>query len=738
LTGDPDLYVSTSNQRPDDSDYEWIARNFGSDHITIENPEATTFYIGVYGWESSTFSLVATLDRIQLLPGQPHDGYLEPNTANSYSLYVPPAENDDGYTLLVTLQFYYGQAGMYAAASELEGLGQGNYTWASTEVSTVDLRNTLTIDTNAATGCTGCTYFLSVFSETSTAYTITFSYGEETSILLSSGSPYSTYLDAGSIGYYYAFVDSDTTDVSIDVTMYLGDVQLYVCTEQSDIVQESPLLCMTDPTWSDVDGIRGMHISISTDDKDFILGAYYLTVFASVESRFSIVVSTNSVMLQDGSPVHGLIPSSGHNTYFFYNAEQSDFRLDISGVPGSTAPTSAYSIFVTNSVYSNSTSPDIDNYVFFKSPIYPGDHMVFLNSEPNFCDDCTYFITVQGIVGAEYDLRMTMTGSYAVILNEQYIYGSVSQGAYVYYETFVDVASNFTALLETCHGNADLYLSQSSYMPTSSSNTWNSALDNTNDRVDINDGSLQHSGFYIGVYGSSEANTDFRLTVHTVADTGFDDRFPIPGNNAMLVIAYTDANQVTVSFEAALRPDGSPVTKYTAYYYDDAYDTQQTAMYSLCGIEGTYASNGAVVFDVEEEGGGGGGGVYIVIDGSYDAIRADRTYKLNIVAEDDDGNQVPYQWTYFTPSAAGSGVGIATWEIALGIAVVVVLLVTLAYLIIRNRSLTKELDIEMQDVPKSVVRKALAGPRGGGKTKTYAQLLMDDDEDEDGDYIPPM
>jgi len=64
LTGDPDLYISRSSL-PSLTNYDFLSNRFGSDFIHISPAEfkgTKKFYIGVYGYTTATFTIMAITD----------------------------------------------------------------------------------------------------------------------------------------------------------------------------------------------------------------------------------------------------------------------------------------------------------------------------------------------------------------------------------------------------------------------------------------------------------------------------------------------------------------------------------------------------------------------------------------------------------------------------------------------------------------------------------------------------
>lgn len=59
LTGDPDLFVSKKYYKPNATHSEWNSRAAGDDAIAIRNAKAGTYYLSVYGYLNTTFTITA-------------------------------------------------------------------------------------------------------------------------------------------------------------------------------------------------------------------------------------------------------------------------------------------------------------------------------------------------------------------------------------------------------------------------------------------------------------------------------------------------------------------------------------------------------------------------------------------------------------------------------------------------------------------------------------------------------
>jgi hypothetical protein len=697
VTGDPDLYVSMTNQRPTTDDYTWYNIEWGSGVLTLDNPAPGTYYIGVYGWLDSSFVLSATQGDVTLIAGHPIEGLVEEAGEVTYRFHLP----SDGEipTIVLSLDFIYGESYMYV------GTTRGTATWSSENVGTSDLRNTLTIDSES---CADCTYYVTVVGTTRSAYTITLTWGDQ-SVLLVDGQPRQAHLDSGTWMYFYSFVDS-VNDISIDLTSYLGSVEMYVSTTM-------PTPSAADSTWVGSQVASGSHLFISTDDANFLAPAeYYIAVHASTEARFSLTLSTGGIMLRDGTPVTSSIPNSGAVHYFFYADQYTDLRLNLGTVPG-TNGVGSFDVYV-----STSDPPDADNYMWYKR-LAPDTHMVFLPTDPNYCFGCTYYITVTGLPESRYTMTFVSTGAYAVVLNEQQVYGTVQSGEFQYYETSVEVAVNFTVVLESCTGNTNLYLSQDTYKPDIRNYGWISNQFNDVDIVDISDSHLTHAGFYLGVYGAVSKPSDYRLTVYS-GNTSWDEGVPQPGNNGALSLEY-DGGSVEIFFTTPYTGVNNKNLIFTLYLMSGNSDVN---MYAPCGLERAFVHSlmtSTMSSSVQS----------FVIDEAN--LIPGESYKANIMVKDSHDKFALYNYIEFV--APEDIPGDVTLLLTIGIPLVLLLVVAVVYLACRNRKLTQELEVEMGAVPKKYRKVMTSEPsEASSRKENFARLLTDDNDDDVGfDYRPP-
>lgn len=151
-------------------------------------------------------------------------------------------------------------------------------------------------------------------------------------------------------------------------------------------------------------------------------------------------------------------------------------------------------------------------------------------------------------------------------------------------------------------------------------------------------------------------------------------------------------------------------------------------MYSFCGLKNATSYN-LNPFKTQTR----------VIKKKISGLNPDTVYLFNVVAEDPNGKQIMYRFETFKTykhspvKAKGFSIGVA---LGISIPFVIVTIIIILCLMMKNKRLTEELEIEMHDVPARALKKAVAGPPSlGRRNRPYSSLLTrspdaDDDDEE--------
>jgi len=232
LTGDPDLYVSLNNKKPNFDDHQWssvgVTQRYehveiaGDDPARPNNIPELQFYMAVVANSATTFSIVAKAHApgaktdIQLIDGIPQAG-MTTELDNSQGYVVHPAGSHTDITM--SLVMHFGVAHIY--------VNNGRFIWNSLPVSEGDER--LQIPHTDPGFCVLCDYHITVRSEGPASYTIT-STSSGGFVVLEDGSPVNEVVTKGNYEYFKLFVSRNTDDVQLIMTAFAGNPDLFAST----------------------------------------------------------------------------------------------------------------------------------------------------------------------------------------------------------------------------------------------------------------------------------------------------------------------------------------------------------------------------------------------------------------------------------------------------------------------------------------------------------------------------
>uniref|UniRef100_A0A7S0IUW2 PA domain-containing protein n=1 Tax=Calcidiscus leptoporus TaxID=127549 RepID=A0A7S0IUW2_9EUKA len=245
LTGDPDVYVSTSVEsgKPDSTNSQWSSLDNGNryEHILISpedpsrcsNVAQCTFYIGVLARTATTYAISVTWGGtpVHLLEGMPQAGQITEamTTAGQLSkqfLYRASGSHAD---LAFSLTMQYGVAHMYVAtdgpASATHSQWNSQHLWTGNEK--------IRIAHTDANFCAACDYHVAVVvpdAASSASFTLSAASSGALTVL-EDGTPMTAQaVAAGEYEYYKLFVSQPAVDLQIIMTAFTGNPDLFVST----------------------------------------------------------------------------------------------------------------------------------------------------------------------------------------------------------------------------------------------------------------------------------------------------------------------------------------------------------------------------------------------------------------------------------------------------------------------------------------------------------------------------
>jgi hypothetical protein len=751
LVGDPDIFVSMKYQRPNETNNEWDSRASGSDGIEIPYAAVGRYFIAVRAWTKTTFVLTAAMGHITLADGRPFTNVVMDYKTQYYLFHVnnPAKTGEIAFSVSATT----GDSVMWISTADEaweyfppNQPSRTNHHWTS-EASGSSIRNLVVLTSDMAGVCYNCTYIVAVESLSyRLTYSITGTDGKN-GVMLFPGRPTgTTSITTGQWKYYRTIVDTTEFDVSVDLTSYNGDQEIVLSTFYSH-----PDFVNRNFNFSKRSGVgsRGAHLYLKKSD--IVAGAtYYVGVYGWASSTFSLVIATGATMLRPGVASSSATPWNGGGAYFFLTTQgliASDLIVTVTPLTEASMGSATDKFDVYISSLESMTQPDSTHFQWKSIGMGLGDLLQIKRDDPLYVGNSTYYIGVFGISGVEFSIQVSTQDAVDTLYNNAAVAtkGVVPKDTYKYYSIFVETAANFTLTLESCTGNADLYMAQKFFFPKEGESDWRAKNLDAIDQILINDPKITGTTFYIGVLGNGKNNvaSSYKLLAKQAAAGT-----PVAGGDGLIIPATPVgiAGQVTLTWNLATALGHKPnEIIYRVFYAKlESVDKQGVVLYSECGVTESGATEAHGLKQMASDSEILSGKISRTVTG----LAAGEIYAFNVMAMTaiKDGYHIFYKLGYATSSkdssSGGEGVKIA---VILGIGIPAALCIAgiIVGLVMKNRKLTKELEVEMHDVPKAAVRKAVRGPQESGgdekqagkQSKNYSRLLTEDDPE---DYAPPQ
>jgi len=713
FTGKPVLYVSSREVRPNVTTAEYSTTRT----LDIKYPQVGDYYISVSCKAACWFSLTASVGAPELVNGEPFTDTVLASKSRYYVVHVndPTASKD----LTVSLDLYNSVQDVTILANNNKRFPSiTDATWSTDNLQDTSQRNVLTVAASDSEACFNCTYYIAVVNKAAVElrYAVT-AQAEESGVILVSDRPTTAGLSEGGYAFFRAFV-SDNTDVNIDLTLFVGDVSVFVKaggTKRPDAGNWD---------WKIDSGRLSNHLSIPRSDRKFHSGVWFIGVYGKKDAKFSLTLATHSVLLRDGVPQSGTANSAG--TFFFFNVDLptgadghalSDIKLSLAGEV-KAAQKQAYDVYVDTNITNPGPASASQHTAQWTLRVTGARELVLARADARFCAKCSYYIGVYPVTGEEgsvFNIMASTDGAYEIVMDGSDSHGvSTRPSEWHYYEMYVSDANEFNIQLETCRGDANMYISQKTYKPDFQHHAWSADSDSQIDTITIKDDSIQDSSFYIGV--TSDKPSEFNLRTSTSSPV----QTLQPGNKGKIEVSTPQASSVVLTFAKANVLSGHYTDNDLQYTVYSAALPSDIAMYSACGLEYANASD---PFTAQ-----GKDTLSFTVTGLTPHVK----YMFNVgVHTTDQVASALYRAQEgiktLHPSDISNGGVDVDFLLEIGIPAVLLIAVGVGFLLWKNRRLSQELDIEMHDIPKAALRKAVRGP--GFRSKPYSRLLQTDPDD---------
>eukprot|EP01038_Epipyxis_sp_PR26KG_P008213 gene8213-11113_t len=375
IYGDPDVYIGLGFY-PTRNNYTWFQALVGADAGTYQAPDIATkcvpnpsiakmcqFYIGVYGWKNTSFSILASTDEgfkspITLIDKQPQQGHVE---KGRYVYYKYKISGDGPTKESVSIKFILtptdgGDVDLYLSFSNLTEPGINHYDYKSTGWSTAVEQ--IEVSVNMPHYCLNCIAYLAVSGYKAGNYLI-----QATStgiITLQADNAVSTHISPHVYSYFTYYNTISDSVLIFTLTVLQGDADLYITTRKaSDKSANFPTA--QNYKWRSM-RIGSDVIQITYMDSNFCVDCEYIVgVYGFKNSTCTLLVSSKEdslIYLAANRPQRSSIDKSGKLKYFGAMIGTSLTRIGVSLTPLNTGSAIMYLQLYNASLFSSAGGGD--------------------------------------------------------------------------------------------------------------------------------------------------------------------------------------------------------------------------------------------------------------------------------------------------------------------------------------------------------------------------------------------
>jgi hypothetical protein len=757
---------------------------------------------------------------IQLIDGEPTEDLLAAGESRYFAVTIQDPTMTEDVELRLTNQDFGSDATMYVgvASGDKQGKRPSNakYTWTSKDAqgSGDGLRNRIVIAADDTHACFNCTYIVTVEAAAASRYSLLATVKKGTAPILSPGKPTAPgRVHKGHVTYFRFHTTDLKQAIDILLTVFSGDARVYIAeesvTRKPNKMTYATSLKPGEKSFGKIvrseDDSGGGGDFIHRQAGSYVRGVYYVGVEALADTVFSIAVAKAAVELTDGQSVNAQISRENDFLSFFHfrGKPGTDTTITIS-TASEQAP---YELYIADG-YSRSKLPsknDASSYKFFARITDPqkGYRISALQAIT-----AQFYIGVYGPNGEKFAIKASTGESIDILGAGNKVVAAVTVGDFRYFETFVPADGDLKVVMEPCLGHAEMFVSQNEFRPTLDRNDGEYREVDAPDVMTMKDGNYAKQTFYVGVLGKGVAGSEVRFKLastktsekESIKFTADDGKlFPEPVNveitqaelaaikldptkqrgRAKMQIVFAPVIADPAPPRGMLFPGGnSPKNKIVKYeiVWDGSDHLEQSGrvLYTPCGLQYVNATNRAEVVPgaytgtknvsqtVETTAKSREGYIYALIEG----LNPGQEYAFNVRAVDLYERERVYKLARQTTSelvvpvttTIENDTGGFPFKYLFGIGVPIAILIAIGITVLcrKNKAMSRVLEIEMHDVPRAVVRKAIGVKTNTvldvqrvksedqvnkGQTKNYSTLLKvesDGDDESDADvYDPP-
>jgi len=424
ISGDPDLYVSRTITTPNQNNYQWADNGISGAEIQLTGQSPGPIYLGVYGFTDAIYLIVAScndnsMPAVILKNGVPQNGRVTPT--GTWLYYHFSGYNVGDIQLRVDLGAKNGDPDLYITADGSLP-SQQNYNYRSIGYGSDYL------EINAPLAAQ---YTIGVFGYVASDFTLYVSSNTASTLLMDRVS-YESYLVAGEFEYFqFPIIVTEATPHPVEIvcTAISGDPDIYVSRYTSQPNQDNYEYAST--------RYGSDYITFTPTST-----TYFMSVFGYQTTGYAVVYTTDGYdVLTEGEMMFDELPANAIGRYYFnVGSDKTQLRFGVEAQDG------AARLYISNTMGPVPGNPS--SYQWSTGNFSAVSEIVIMPSDPQYCENCLYYIAVQAWPNGTTDYNIvasTSDGAVMLARGEPWI-GVFQSGASDYQYVMYNIEEQATAL----------------------------------------------------------------------------------------------------------------------------------------------------------------------------------------------------------------------------------------------------------------------------------------------------
>lgn len=560
IQGDADLYLSNTIERPTTNHFTWSSTDTDHDSITVLHTDpqfnsSSRFYIGVYGFIESRFSIIAfqSNDTVELVEDEIIPGFVGQDEYVYFSFYLP---HSGGFLVELDVQSP-GDADLYASHNNKKP-SKWHHEYEGVTFGSVSLR----ID-----DAVGGMWYFGVLGVTDASFSI-----RVASLHLTlDSSPVLDTVQQGNYRNYWLNVPADSDAITASVTLITGATELYVALDSKN--QDAG---KNHSDASDVSFPGNVLLLKKSDfEGDHWDSTWSLSVFGAQNAAYYVTAGETSVLEMRIPRLS--ISTPDHTEYFVLMVPHSistALELHISSATGEV------NVYVSQ----ETAKPDSDNNRWTASG--SGDIMITMPHDN--LEAGLLFIGVESPdMPSKFVTTMYQESDAQLLLDAIPDHGHTDPMQLKYFAALSVQKQEVSVIVESCNdGAGPKFFASFDDKPSSTDPQFISHPDPNNQYVSfmtVNTTKSSEQYLYIAVPGDKDGS-DYSI----VSYPGQVSREPMPGNDGKLNGTYEDS---VLTLEVADSSSGDYPHHYSVYTmeYDpassDGTSSNVPNLNTVCAVE---------------------------------------------------------------------------------------------------------------------------------------------------------